>query len=69
MKNRPVVHAPYSKFKGFLREQGLSYRDIADLIGVTVSTVSMKVNGYSDFYLSETEAIKSKYNVERDIFC
>lgn len=63
-----LIHKPYAKFKGWLRENGLVYKDIADLIGVSIVTVSAKVNGQSDFLLSEIQIIKSRYNLKDDIF-
>lgn len=68
MSSKKHIHKPYNRFKGFLREKGLTYCDIADLLGVTPSTVSMKINGYSDFYLSEQRIIKFKYQINEDIF-
>lgn len=65
---RKKVHEPYNKFKGFAREKGITYEDIGKLIGVTPSTVSMKVNGYSDFYLSEQKLINKQYDAIDDIF-
>ncbi len=66
MKN--LMHAPYSKFKGWLRENGLTYSDLANLLGLNESTVSFKINGQSDFYLSEIRVIKQKYHLTSDIF-
>ena len=63
-----LIHKPYKKFKGWLRENGLIYKDIADLSGVSVVTVSAKINGQSDFLLSETKIIKRTYNLIEDIF-
>lgn len=69
MGKKTKVHHPYNKFKGFLCERGLTYRDIGNLIGITPSTVSLKINGESDFYLSEQRIIMEAYNVGSDIFC
>lgn len=69
MAERKAIHAPYDKFKGFLREKRLTYCDIANLLGLSVGTVSQKVNGNSDFYLNEMKIIKEAYNPEDDIFC
>ncbi len=63
-----IIHKPYAKFKGWLRENELTYKDIAELIGVTVVTVSAKVNGSSDFLLSEIQIIKRHYNLSDEIF-
>ena len=62
------IHEPYNKFKGFAREKNITYADIATLLGVTPTTVSMKINGYSDFYLSEQKLIKSEYGAGDEIF-
>ena len=62
------VHAPYSKFKGWLRTNGLTYKSVAELLGVSVATVSAKVNGNSDFLLSEIQVIKKHYKLDNDIF-
>lgn len=61
-------HPPYDKLKGFLTERGLTYKDIASLLGISVTSVGAKINGSSDFLLSEVKAIKEEYQPERDIF-
>lgn len=63
-----LIHKPYKKFKGWLRENGLIYKDIADLLGLSVATVFAKINGQSDFLLSEVKIIKRTYNLKGDIF-
>lgn len=65
---KKLCHPPYSKLKGFAREKGIKYLDIAALLGISTSTVSMKVNGYSDFYLGEVRVFNEKYNPPTDIF-
>lgn len=65
---KKIVHEPYNKLKGFLYEKGITYDNVAHLIGVTASTVSMKINGYSDFYLSEQRLIKKEYGVDENFF-
>lgn len=63
-----LIHKPYVKFKGWLRENGLRYADIANLLGVSVATISAKINGTSDFLLSETRIIKRTYALSDNIF-
>lgn len=63
-----LKHPPYVKLKGFMREKGITYKDLAGLLGVTTSTVSMKINGKSDFYLKETKLIRDTYQANNDIF-
>lgn len=65
MKN---IHSPYTKFKGWLRSNSLTYKDVGELLGLSVATVSSKINGKSDFLLSEVQTIKKHYNLDSDIF-
>lgn len=69
MSKSKKTHPPYDKFKGFLTERGLTYRDVGDLLGITPTSVGAKINGRSDFLLSEVKKIKMEYKPERDIFC
>lgn len=62
------IHNPYNKFKGWLLEHGLTYKDIGDVIGVNTTTVSLKINGQSDFYLSEVILLIKEYDLTFDIF-
>lgn len=62
------IHKPYASFKGWLRANGLTYSNVADLLGISVATVSAKINGQSDFLLSEVQLIREKYNLKSDIF-
>lgn len=57
-----TAHAPYNKFKGWLRENGLTYDDVADVIESSKPTISRKINGQSDFYYSEIVTLVSKYS-------
>ena len=62
------IHAPYTKFKGWLTEKGITYADVAQDLCLSVSTVSLKINGYSDFYLAEIQVLMDKYELTSDIF-
>ena len=61
-------YTPYSKLKGWLKENGVKYSEIAELLGVNVTTVSLKINGQSDFSLYEAKVIMGRYNINREIF-
>lgn len=63
-----LKHKPYAKFKGKLRELGLTYADIAQTLKKSETTISQKVNGYSDFSISEVELIEEKHGISRDVF-
>lgn len=62
------IHKPYLRFKGWIRENGLTYSDIAEFLGITTTALSFKINGKSDFSLSEIQALKNKYNLDNNIF-
>lgn len=68
VEKKKLIHEPYNKFKGFMRENGIIYSHIAELLGVTPTTVSQKVNGQSDFTVSEAELIMREYHADIEIF-
>lgn len=65
---KKMIHKPYARFKGWIRENGLTYADIAKFLGLNESTISLKINGSSDFLLSEIQALKSRFNLDSNIF-
>ena len=68
MPKHSRIHKPYNGFKGFIRGKGLTYRDVGLLIGVSPTTISPKVNGFSDFYLNEVVKIKVAFGAGTEIF-
>lgn len=62
------THSPYNRFKGELRAKGLTYSDIAACLGLSSVTVSHKISGISDFYVSEAKCIKEKFGINEHIF-
>lgn len=67
-KKRVLKHPPYLKFMGFLKENRLTLKDVAQVIGSTVTTVSAKNNGYADYTMTEAEAICNAFGCTIDIF-
>lgn len=63
-----MIHKPYNKFKGWLRENGITYSEIAEVLGISVVTVSAKINGTSDFLLTEILLLEKKYGLDSSIF-
>ncbi len=63
-----VKHNPYMKLKGKMREHNLTAGDIAKLLNLSVTAVLQKINGQSDFTLSEAIKIVRAYNWSVDIF-
>lgn len=62
------IHQPYNRFKIWLKDNKITYSVIAELLGITTTSVTNKINGQSDFLLSETQLIKSHYHLTDDIF-
>lgn len=46
------------KLKKVLKEHGISQNELADMLGLTYQTISIKMNGHKDFTLSELRLIK-----------
>ena len=69
MKNKQAQrHAPYKEVKHALAGKGITYRDVAELLGITETTVQQKLNGTSDFYISEQVKICEKFSIEPALF-
>ena len=56
------------KFKGWLAENGVKQKEIAELLGIDISNVNEKVNGKQEFTAPQMRAICPKYNISADIF-
>ena len=63
------IHNPYLKFKAWLKENGIKYSDVAALLGIGRTALTLKINGQSDFSLSEIRTLKKAYSISTDIFC
>lgn len=62
------VHEPYNRLKGALRERGLTYDDISKTLEISETAVGFKINGTSDFYISEVETLRQTYDFSLQIF-
>lgn len=56
------------KFKGWLAENHIKQTEIADLLDISLQSVNMKVNGKSDFSMSQARTICKHYGISADIF-
>lgn len=54
-----MLHEPYNKLKGALRERNITYADASKFLGISKATLCRKINGESDFYLSEADKLES----------
>ena len=66
---KPKIHPPYNLLKVYAKDNGIKYSDMAKVIGVTETTISMKINGDSDFYLNEFNALKKAFGIPDYFFC
>lgn len=64
-----MKHEPYNKFKGIMREKGLTNVDIAKTLGLSETAISMKTNGASDYYISEVMQLEKEYGIGFKFFC
>lgn len=65
---RRLKHPPYARFQGFLAENKIRLRDVAEAIGSTTSTVSQKNNGHADYSMSEVNTICDVFGCDPSIF-
>ena len=65
---RKLKHPAYNRFQGFLAENKIKLKEVARAIGSTVSTVSLKNNGYADYSMSEINMICDAFGCDPSIF-
>lgn len=63
-----LKHKPYMKLKGKMKENNIIANDLAHLLNISSTAVLQKINGQSDFFLSEATKIVNEYNWEYEIF-
>ncbi|MGG4552562.1 helix-turn-helix domain-containing protein [Paenibacillus humicus] len=67
MKSVNRRHAPYTKFKAFLSENGVKQSEVATLLGKSNSALNQNLNGTGgDFSLSEVRVICLHYGISAD---
>lgn len=57
-----------NELKGKLRAEKYTYRKLAEAIGMEVSTLNNKINGYSSFNTVEMDAIATIITIKPDEF-
>ncbi|MBC1983041.1 helix-turn-helix domain-containing protein [Listeria booriae] len=57
-------YEPYNRFKGFLVENNIKQREVAELVGLSVSQLNQKLNGTrGDFSATEIRLICKAYDI------
>ena len=62
-----LKHKPYMKLKGKMKENNIIANDLAHLLNISSTAVLQKINGQSDFFLSEATKIVNEYNWKYEI--
>lgn len=65
---RKKIHEPYEKAKRAFAGLGITYNHIGAIIGRTNTSVQFKINGESDFTISEIDKICKETGLPLDIF-
>lgn len=55
-------------FKGWMAENNIRQNEIAELLGISLQSVNLKVNGKQDFSLPQIAIICRHYGISADIF-
>lgn len=59
----------YVKFKQFLVENNIKRKDIAKLLGISLTLISSKLNtNKDDFTLKQIRTLCNKYNLDSNIY-
>lgn len=66
--SKAKLHEPYNKLKGYAKEHGIKYAQIANLLSISSASVSKKINGESDFLLREYLMMQKAYGVDVSFF-
>lgn len=61
-------HTPYAMLSGKMRERRVTQYELSKVLGVTIATFSLKLNGAQDFYVHETEKICNYLHCNPSIF-
>lgn len=61
-------HAPYKAAKLWLAGHGITYKDVGEVIHCSEVTVQLKLNGTSDFYITEILNICEAFSMDAAIF-
>lgn len=60
---------PYNEFKGWLRANGKTYKDLGSLLNVRASsTIVRMINGPMDFQVYQLRLLNQAWNVPYEIF-
>lgn len=56
------------QFKAWMAANGVKQTEISELLGISLQSVNLKVNGKQDFSMAQVKKICEKYGISADIF-
>ena len=56
------------KFKGFCVENKIKQTEIADILGIAITSVNRKMNGHEDFTLEQIRTLCRHFQISADIY-
>lgn len=59
---------PRLTFKGWMAENHIRQNEIADILGLSLQSINLKVNGKQDFTLAQIAKICEHYHISADLF-
>ena len=69
MMDKSNEREPYFKFKGYLAENNIQQKEIANIINISQATLSKRLNAKGgDFTIQDLKKICDKLNVNAEIF-
>lgn len=69
--NRPaenVSHEVYRKLKGYMVENGITVKDFAEVLNVKRSAIYARINGKTDFTLTEVRKLQFVFGMDISVF-
>lgn len=67
-KKGKLIHQPYDEFMAFLKGKRIKLKEVAELFGHTVQTISMKNHGRADYSMTEINRICDHFGISSEIF-
>jgi transcriptional regulator with XRE-family HTH domain len=58
----------YPKFKALLVERGIRQKEVAAMLGITLSNFNNKLNGIGDFTITDVKKICKELGIKADLF-
>lgn len=55
-------------FKGWLAQNNIKQKEIAELLGISQTSAYNKINGRQEFTMSQVRTICAHYDISADIF-